>query len=289
MSEVDFNTSGRLAGPLTLGLHAIGDVSFAKSVVTDPVTGLPVDYTVAALVKEADSLAISGSVMAADTLFSQDADGYESISLSVTSIGTGNTITCETSDDNQNWYGALGLDASSAGALARATITGTGMYVFSKAGRYFRARVSTYGSGTVSVAGNLHKTPRTAAHLNVASKPRSQDTTALSATNARVQSAATTNATSVKASSGVINHIAVGNNGASAAYLKIYNKASAPTVGTDVPIATLLIPAGSTIAPPIPAGIPCSTGIAYAITGAPADADTTAVLINQVTGFIGYA
>lgn len=68
-----------------------------------------------------------------------------------------------------------------------------------------------------------------------------------SATNAQYISAATTNATSVKTSAGVINSIILSNNGATGRYFKLYNKASAPTVGTDTPVHTIFIPPTNTI------------------------------------------
>jgi hypothetical protein len=108
-------------------------------------------------------------------------------------------------------------------------------------------------------------------------------------TAARVQSAATTNATSVKVSAAQVYSIAVGNNGASAAYLKLYNKTSAPIVGTDTPVATYLVPVGGNFVTSFRSGKPFAVGIAYAITGAAADSDTTAVAANQVTGSIEYA
>lgn len=104
-------------------------------------------------------------------------------------------------------------------------------------------------------------------------------------------SAATTNATSVKASAGSIGSIICGNNGAGIAYLKLYNKASAPTVGTDTPVHTILIPgntAGAGFSYPIPAGLSFSTGIAFAVTGGMAVADTTAVGAAQVCVNLGY-
>ncbi len=54
-----------------------------------------------------------------------------------------------------------------------------------------------------------------------------------------VTSAATTNASSQKASAGNLYELTVSNPTATAAYVKFYNKASAPTVGTDVPILTI--------------------------------------------------
>jgi len=108
----------------------------------------------------------------------------------------------------------------------------------------------------------------------------------------KLVSAATTNATSVKASAGTVGYIAVSNVNAAARYLKLYNKASAPTVGTDTPVHTFIIPgntagAGSNIMLP-PQGIAFSTGIAFALTTEATDAGTTAVAANEIVVNLGY-
>lgn len=105
---------------------------------------------------------------------------------------------------------------------------------------------------------------------------------------ARVMSAATTNATSVKASTGVVYGVNLHNSGAAAVFVKLYNKASAPVVGTDVPVETIAIPAGGRVDYSYTQGNAFSAGIAYAITNLVADTDTTAVTLNQVTGKIAY-
>lgn len=111
---------------------------------------------------------------------------------------------------------------------------------------------------------------------------------AVSSTSA-VNSAATTNATSIKASSGAVFSISASNTGAAAAFVKFYNKASAPTVGTDVPIITLTIPAGGSVSLPFGQfGLRFSTGIAMAITNLAADTDTTAVAASQVKVLTSY-
>jgi hypothetical protein len=95
----------------------------------------------------------------------------------------------------------------------------------------------------------------------------------------------------VKASAGQIGFIFAINLNAAIRYLKLYNKASAPTVGTDTPIATLPIPASSTGAGfmlTIPSGVNFSTGIAYATTTGVADSDTAAVAANEILLFLGY-
>ncbi|PKR87334.1 hypothetical protein CXZ10_20000 [Pleomorphomonas diazotrophica] len=119
---------------------------------------------------------------------------------------------------------------------------------------------------------------------DVSLSPRA--TSAGLATVARlVSAAASTNAGSVKASAGRL-YKAHGYNAATAVrFLKLYNKASAPTVGTDVPVATIpLKPSDSFDLDLIPIGQYFSTGIAYALTTGAADADTGALTAADVVG-----
>lgn len=113
--------------------------------------------------------------------------------------------------------------------------------------------------------------------------------TATNATPSTTNSAATTNATSVKTSSGNVYSIAVSNVNASARFLKLYNKASAPTVGTDVPVLVIPIPASGVVNLNFGSyGLRFTTGIAFAITGAAADTDTTAIGASDVKVCIAY-
>lgn len=113
--------------------------------------------------------------------------------------------------------------------------------------------------------------------------------TLVTPTASNLSSAASTNATSVKTSAATLYNIAVSNTGASAAYLKIYNKASAPTVGTDVPVLTIPIAAGGALALSFgTTGHRLATGLALAITGGTADSDTTAVAAAQVKVLTAY-
>lgn len=100
----------------------------------------------------------------------------------------------------------------------------------------------------------------------------------------------TTNATSVKTSSWNIWSIVVSNNGASLAYFKLYNKASAPTVWTDIPIQVYMIKGWETISinPGWAYWLRCTTWIAYAITWWIANNDMTAILANEVAVSISY-
>jgi len=109
------------------------------------------------------------------------------------------------------------------------------------------------------------------------------------ATSRIMSAAASTNATSAKASAGDLFKV-VGYNAAGAIrYLKIYNKASAPTVGTDTPVLTITLPATAAFEIDF-SGQYFSLGIAYALTTGVADADTGALTSGDITGFnLSYA
>jgi hypothetical protein len=108
----------------------------------------------------------------------------------------------------------------------------------------------------------------------------------------KIISAATTNATSVKASAAKLGLVIVTNVNAAPRYLKLYNKASAPTVGTDTPVQVYAIPGSTTgggAVIPFPDGLAFSTGLAFALTTGAADSDTAAVAANEVIVNLGYA
>ena len=99
-------------------------------------------------------------------------------------------------------------------------------------------------------------------------------------------SAATTNATVIKASAGTLGYVQASNINAAARYLKFYNKATAPVVGTDVPVHVWLIPgntAGAGTNIPIPSeGVNFSAGISFALTAGAADSDVAAVAASEI-------
>lgn len=103
------------------------------------------------------------------------------------------------------------------------------------------------------------------------------------------KAAASTNATSIKSSAGRVHSFTVHNSAAAAKFLKFYNKASAPTVGTDTPVLVYPVAAGQSLNVAPPGGISFNTGIAYAMTGAVADSDTTALTANDLILNLVYA
>lgn len=101
-------------------------------------------------------------------------------------------------------------------------------------------------------------------------------------------SAASTNATLVKSSAGTIGSVTGSNTNAAVRYLKVYNKATAPTVGTDTPIRTIMLPPNGTIHLDFPKGLRTSLGIGICMTTGAAVADTGAVAAAEVISGMEY-
>lgn len=104
-----------------------------------------------------------------------------------------------------------------------------------------------------------------------------QETIKLQGTALSVVTAATTNASIQKSTAGNLFELTVSNVTASSMAVKLYNKATAPTVGTDVPLVTQVVAAGGTTVLSFgELGKRFTAGIAMAVTAQPAVADTTA-------------
>lgn len=101
-------------------------------------------------------------------------------------------------------------------------------------------------------------------------------------------SAGSTNADTVKASAGVVTGYYLVNTAADFRYVKLYNKASNPTVGTDTPRAVFGIPPLSAANISLDIPVAFATGIAIAIVTGIADSDATAVSANDVAVTLYY-
>lgn len=145
--------------------------------------------------------------------------------------------------------------------------------------------VSQVGTATVSftqpalVAG-------TAAIGDVGVQYRGNATGAASGTH--LVSAATTNPTVVKAGAGRLLGFVLTNNAATKVYVKFHNQTTTPTAGSGV-VRSFGIPAGGTITFALEGGIAFSTGIALTTVTGAADADATAVALNDIVGDIFFA
>ncbi len=153
--------------------------------------------------------------------------------------------------------------------------------------RLVRVRLSAFtsaGAHKVLIAGSSSKVEPTPVAQIAGTVPVTTTTPSGSAIS--VTTTASTNASIQKSTAGNLFEISVSNATATAAAAKFYNKTSAPTVGTDVPVLTIPIPAYTTTAYNFGAlGKRFTSGIAMAITANTVASDTTAAVAGvQVHG-----
>lgn len=225
------------------------------------------------------------------------------ITSAVTVTATGHNAVFEYSNDSTNgadgnWKG-LQVVRSNANTVDTSTgvLTTTPAYGWEASVngcKWFRVRTTaqTAGSVTYTLSPGAYATEPIPAIQVTGTQPVSGSVTATPATPTahNLNSAATTNATVIKGSAGTLYNIGASNTGAAVAFIKLYNKATAPTVGTDVPVLVLAVPANGNVDFDLgPLGHRFTTGIGMAITNLAADSDTTAVAASQVkvlTSFI---
>lgn len=109
------------------------------------------------------------------------------------------------------------------------------------------------------------------------------------ASNYHLVSAGSNNANNIKNAAGTLFGIRIFNNAAYPVYVKLFNKASSPSPGSDTPFKTIGVQAGTERDVVIGAGGQAmGTGIGIAIVKGIADADNTAVLANDCVVDVEY-
>ena len=249
-------------------------------------------------------------------------NAFRSFSVQLVGTATGGTIIFEGSMDNSTYVPIIVYNSGlviPVPIVTSITQTTSGLiYGGAITCNYIRVRIATtLTGGTIRAYTKLLKTPfattttvvanGTAANLlaNVGQtgtwtvqqgntpgtgawlfEPRTGTTNG--STSTAVNSAATTNAAFLKASAGMVYSVMAMNASAAVKYVRIFNKASAPTMGTDVPVMVIAIPATSSKEITIPLGLKLSAGIAYAITNAAPAIDNTAVAAADVQLLIDW-
>lgn len=245
------------------------------------------------------------------------------LSMSTSSL-SGHTVAFEVSnnadiDPNTNlpvagsgtWYSVQGQRTNAVttetGATSLAATPAYGWLIPVSGWRFFRVRATAHTSGsalwvlfaelnagalvpntgTVTVSGTvtINAIPAGTNLIGDVGGQVRATTGGISTISRLPSAAATTNATSVKVSAGRVYKIQGYNAAAAVRYLKLYNKASAPTVGADTPVVTLALKASDMFDLDLGViGQYFATGIAYALTTGAADSDTGALTSADIVG-----
>lgn len=233
---------------------------------------------------------LSGVVNGSDHLLDYSAACVQIIASAGISAGA---ITFEISNDNVNFVACIVEEVGQlaanpvAGAITIAASTRR-IFKCHTPALYFRCRISTaFVGGTVQALAAYQEEPMGPIGVNVqqATPATLQVTnTPAGTTTAFINSAATTNATLVQTGVRNLMSVTASNIGAAVRYLKLYNKATAPVVGTDIPVMVIPIPIGGvlTLQGGSVALARFPLGLGLAITAGAADADVAAVAASEV-------
>lgn len=278
-----------------------------------PTAGASGDYTVMKLDEEgrlkvaskpASYAAITGNITAnAQTIFA-NCERFSNLMIHCAGTFAGSNITFEgslnsTNGTDGNWFAVQAVRTNAntieltTGVLGAAPAYAWELSV--NALKYFRVRATAFGSGTqvwTFVPGTYATEPIPAVQVS-GTQPVSGTVTAtvtagtvnpvVPATPFILNSAATTNDTLVLTGTSGLQAFHAFNNGAAIAYVKLYNKATAPT-SSDTPAMVIPIPAGGVSPPLTPGfhGFRFALGLGLRITTGVADNDTGAVALGQV-------
>lgn len=237
-----------------------------------------------------------------DLISSVDVSRYKFISLQLTGTWVG-TVSFEGSNSNGTFYPIVSSDPSGGNSVGQSSSTTNRLVKIPTIYKFLRVRVTAYTSGSVTGVAYGHRDENSSGLISaIGPVTLSPETTKVigtvniagsggTPTYQKFISAAGTNATLVSSSASKITILHIVNGGDGLRYFKLYNKASAPTVGTDVPLITIGIPATSSSSFTLPAliGIDFSVGISFAITLGATDTNTTGLsVVGDVTGLIAY-
>jgi len=290
---------------------AYGDLGDSDSSGIMPVTELPLVLTGAA----AQTATVNNILGPTAGTAGLNVSGYRAASVQVTCTATGGTFIFEQSNDNVNWV-ALPVFNSAlvTGVAITAAITATNssiIYSFPLRCNLVRLRIATTLTGGSAQAFTRIGTDPWTPAVNLVAQPSGANFSATAtlanntnlvgdvgqqyrgnatgaASGAHIVSAASVNATIVKASAGRVLGWNLLNTTATIQYVKLHNQTTSPTAGAGV-VRTIGIPANGVREMAIEGGIAFATGIGMTIvTGSP-DADATATTLGAVVGDLFFA
>lgn len=253
----------------------MGDITTTQPVISTPVAGGTVEGDVS---RSSNIMAFcTGTFSTVNCTFEGSLEETGASNwFSIQAIRT-NANTIETTTGNLSAQPAYGWELS-VNALKRVRVRATARTSGTQSWRFVQG---TYATEPIPGA-------QVSATQPVSGTVTSTVTPPAPATPYFVNSAATTNGALILTGTSSVHSLWATNEGATVAYIKLYNKATAPTVGTDVPEMIIPVPAAVSgvpgVANPNMGFIPFrfALGLGIAITGAAVHTDTTAVAAGQV-------
>lgn len=278
--------NGAVADPATEAAQTTGNASLAT------------------LVSKASDITASGNITTqnlvpagaatANSAIELTTDGKGTVAVQVTGTYTG-ALSLQGTVDGTNWVtlGGNVFQQITTGALSATIASGTQSIFLAGIGAFTKIRLTALAAVTGTAAVTLRAVdgnslvaldgpiPAGSAAIGSVTVSGTATVTPANATAYSAVTTASTNGANVKNAAGNLYEITCSNPTATPVYVKLYNKASAPTVGTDVPILTIVVAANSTVLlQPGVVGKRFATGISIAATGAIAASDAT----NAVAG-----
>jgi hypothetical protein len=237
-----------------------------------------------------------------DLISALDVSQYKFISLQLTGTWAA-TVSFQGSNDGGTFYPIVTSNPSGGQAIGESSTTENRLVKVPTIYKFIRIRVTAYTSGNIEGVAFGHRDENSSGLIAAIGPVTLNPETTKKIGNVgilqgadpdyeKIISDTTTNATAVSSVPVNVSILHLVNTGDGVRFVKLYNKASAPTVGTDVPLITIGIPAVQNSSFMLPAlqGINFSIGLSYAITLGAADSDTTALTVAaNVTGLIAYS
>lgn len=240
------------------------------------------------------------TVVSNDIIASFDVSTYKFISLQLTGIWVG-TVSFQGSNDNGTFDEVVSQDMGEQTSPYVSDTTTTGIYKIPTAFQYLRVRVTAYTSGTVegfalaykedSNTGQISATGQVGLNAGTAyiGDVKVLPTISAPSISHKVISAVGVNATLLQVGASNIDMLLMVSGAATPRFVKFYDQATIPVVGTDIPKYTFPLAVGASPLQLPPKGLNFTTGLAYAILLSVEDAGTTPfTVVGEVVAMLDY-
>tara|TARA_R110000803_G_scaffold145979_2_gene211826 strand:+ start:1075 stop:1950 length:876 start_codon:yes stop_codon:yes gene_type:complete len=238
-----------------------------------------------------------------DLIASLDVAEYKFISLQLTGTWEA-TVTFQGSNDGGTFYPIVTSNPSGGQAVGESSTTVNRLVKVPTIYKFMRIRITSYTSGIVEGVAYGHRDENSSGLIAAIGPVTLNAETTKKIGNVGIESqgtpsyhkiisvsGATLSANLVSSNPSKMTILHLVNGVATLRYFKLYNKASSPVVGTDVPFITVALSPNSASSFTLPAfvGIDFSIGLSYGITLGVADNNTTPDTVEgAVTGMIAF-